>query len=80
MPLKIRRRTEMPKLVWSHVNADVPRKGVDDLLRYGGLALPTAALGDEEMAIHVAAEARQYVTAIPSKPASKLVRDLSDDV
>jgi hypothetical protein len=48
----------MPELMRRHVNADVPRKGVDDLLRYGGLALPTTRLGDEEMAVHVGAEAR----------------------
>ena len=80
MPLKIRRRPEMPELVRGHVNADVPRKGVGDLLRYGGLALPTAASGDEETAIHVGAETGQYVAAIPSKAASKFVGDLGDDV
>jgi hypothetical protein len=63
-----------------HVNTDVPRKGIRDLLRYGRLALPTAALGDEQIAVHVGAEARQYVATIPSKAASNLVRDLSDDV
>ncbi len=80
MLFEIRCRSEMPELVRRHVNADVPRKGVDDLLRYSGLALPTALFGDEEMAIHVRAKARQYVAAIPSKAASNLVRDLGDDV
>ena len=80
MLLKIRRRPEMPELVRSHVNADVPRKGVGDLPRYGGLALPTAVLSDKETAIHVGAETGQYVAAIPSKAASKLVGDLGDDV
>jgi hypothetical protein len=80
MLLEIRCRPKMPELMRRHVNADVPRKGVDDLLRYGGLALPAAPFGDEEMAIHVGAEARQYVTAIPSKAASNFVRDLGDDV
>ncbi len=70
----------MPELVRSHVNADVPRKGVDDLLRYGGLALPTASFGDEKRTIHVSAEPLKHVTAIPSKAASNLVRNLCDDV
>ena len=36
--------------------------------------------GDEEGAIHVSAKARQDVTAIPSKAAGNLVRDLADNV
>ena len=39
-----------------------------------------ASLCDEEGAIHVGAKARQYVTAIPSKAASGLVRDLAHNV
>ena len=44
------------------------------------LALAAALLRDEEMAIHVGAKARQDVTAIPSKAAGNLVRDLTDNV
>ena len=53
---------------------------VGDLLCKGRLALPVAPPCHEEMAIHVGAKARQYVTAIPSKPAGNLVRDLTHNV
>ena len=49
----------MAELMRRHVNADAPRKGVDDLLRYGLLALPTALSGDEEIAVQVSVEAWQ---------------------
>jgi hypothetical protein len=80
MPLEIRSRPEMPELVGSHVNADVPRKGVHNLLGYGRLTLATAALGDEERTIHVGSEAGQYVASIPSQAASYLIWHLSDDI
>jgi hypothetical protein len=80
MLLEVRCRAEMAELMRRHVNTDVPRKGVGDLLRYGRLALPTAALGDEEMAIHVGAEVRQHVATIPSKATSNFVRNLPGNV
>ena len=70
----------MPELVRRHVNADMPRKGVNDLLCYGGLALAAAPFGDEEMAIHVGANSRQYMSAIPSNAARNFVRNLPNDV
>ena len=70
----------MPELMRRHVNADMLRDGVDDLDREGCLALAAALLRDEEVAIHVSAKARQDVTAIPSKAAGNVVRDLADDV
>jgi predicted secreted protein len=44
------------------------------------LALPIASLCYKEGAIHVGAKARQYVTAIPSKPTSGFVWDLAHNV
>jgi hypothetical protein len=78
--LEIRCRPEMAELMRRHVNADALREGVGDLLAYGLLAFPTTALGDEQMTLQIGAEARHYVVAIPSKAASNLVGDLSDDV
>jgi hypothetical protein len=75
MLLEVRCRAEMAELMRRHVNADVPRKGVRDLLRYGRLALPSALFGDEQIAIHVGAEARQHVATIPSKATSNFVRN-----
>jgi hypothetical protein len=74
MPLEIRCGPEMPELMRRHVNADVIRKGVSDLLAYGLLAFPPAAVTDEQMTLLVGAEARHYVAAIPSKAASNLIR------
>jgi hypothetical protein len=67
----------MPELMRRHVNADMPRDGVDDLDCEGCLALVDALPGDEEVLIHVSAQARQDLTAIPSKAAGHLVRDLT---
>ena len=80
MVLEIRRRHEMAELMRRHVNADMPRDGVDDLECQGGLALAATLPRDEKVGIHVSAKARQDVTAIPPKAAGHLVRDLSDDV
>ena len=70
----------MPELMRRHVNADVPRDGIDDLYCERFLALADALFRDEEGAIHVGAEARQDVTAIPPKAARHLVRNLTDNV
>ena len=70
----------MPELMRRHVNTDMLRDGADDLDREGCLALAAALLRDEEVAIHVGAKTRQDVTAIPSKAAGNLVRDLADNV
>jgi hypothetical protein len=80
MVLEIRCRPEMPELMRRHVNPDMPLNGSDDLYRNGGLALPAPPCCHEEMAIHVGTQARQYVTAIPSKSAGNFVRDLTDKV
>jgi hypothetical protein len=70
----------MAELMRRHVNADVIRKGVSDLLAYGLLAFPPAAVIDEQMTLVVGAEARHYVAAIPSKAASNLIRHFGDKV
>ena len=70
----------MPELMRRHVNADMSRDGVDDLDCEGCLTLAAAHLGDEDVAIHVGAKARQDVTAIPSKAAGHVVRDLAHNV
>jgi hypothetical protein len=59
-----------------HVNADVIRKRVGDLLAYSLLAFPPAAVTNKQMTLLVGAEARHYVAAIPSKAASNLIRHL----
>ena len=70
----------MPELMRRHVNADMPHDGVDDLDCERCLALADAFFRDEEGAIHVSAKARQDVTAIPSKAAGHLVRNLTNNV
>jgi len=52
---EIRGRSEMPELMWRHVNADMPHHGIRDLLTNGGLALANTLLCNEEIAIHVGA-------------------------
>ena len=63
-----------------HVNANMLHDGAGDLFSEGFLTLAGALLRDEEVAIHVSAKTRQDVTAIPSKAAGHLVRDLTDNV
>ena len=70
----------MPELMRRHVNADVPRDGIDDLYGERFLALVNAFFGDEEGAVHVGAKARQDMTTIPSKTAGHLVRNLPNNV
>src|SRR5215207_11087266 len=80
MVLEIRCRREMPELMRRHVNADMPQDSLGDLYRESCLGLAAAARRDEGRAIHVGAEARQYVPAIPSQAAGNIVRDLTDNV
>ena len=71
----------MSELMRRHVNAEIPLAGIRNLFGEGSLALANAFLRDEEMAIHVGgAEARQYVTTIPSQPTGNLVGDLTHNV
>ena len=70
----------MLELMRRHVNADMSRDGVDDLVREGCLMLAGALLRYEEVAIHVGAKTRHDVPAIPSKAAGNIVRDLADDI
>lgn len=70
----------MPKLMRRHVNAEMPHDGVGDLSCEGALALATAALRNEKIAVNTGAKARQYMTAIPSKAVSNLVGDFADNV
>src|SRR5262245_60837558 len=78
MLLEIRCRSKMAELMRRHVNADVPHESVFDLLRKSGLALPAAAPCHEDRAIHVRAQARQHVTAIPSEAPGNLVGDFTE--
>jgi hypothetical protein len=80
MPLEIRCRPEMAELMRRHVNADVIREGVGDLLAYGLLTFPPDALSDKQMTVLIGPKARHYVTAIPSKAASNLIRHFGDKV
>src|ERR1700730_16362417 len=80
MLFEIRCCPKMPKLMRRHGNADMPHDCIGDLSSYGGLFLSAAPLCNEERPIHVGAQARQYVTAIPSNAAGNLVRDLTDEI
>jgi hypothetical protein len=71
---------EVPELMRRHVNADVTRDDADDLHCKRRLALTIASLFHKQRAIHVSAKERQYVPAIPSKPADHLVWDLTHNV
>ena len=78
MLFEVRRWPEMPELMRRHVNADMPRDGIDDLDCERCLMLADALFRGEEVFIHIRAQAREDVTAIPSKAAGHIVRNLTD--
>lgn len=73
MLLKIRGCPEVPKLMRRHMNAELPREGVDNLYGKGGLALSVALPRYEKKAIRVSAKPWQDLTAIPSKTPSNVI-------
>ncbi len=70
----------MPKLMRRHVNADMPREGVNNLDGKGGLTLPAAVPCYEEIAILVSAKPRQDLTAIPSKTPGNVIGNLAANI
>jgi hypothetical protein len=80
MLLKIRGCSEMPELMRRHVNADMPREGVNNLDGKGGLTLPAAVPCYEEIAILVSAKPRQDLTAIPSKTPGNVIGNLAVNI